>query len=87
MLIDATRYLMELLFFYDENLRSVVLSHVGHHALRCLRQLGGLGFLRGVVPWLLGGSEDPWLSVPVFRQVWRYIGCEDPPSSTASPRL
>ena len=21
-------------------------------------------------PWLLGGSEDPWLSVPVFRRVW-----------------
>jgi len=23
-------------------------------------------------PWLLGGSEDPWLSVPVFRRVWLY---------------
>jgi hypothetical protein len=24
----------------------------------------------GSHPWLLGGSEDPWLSVPVFRRVW-----------------
>ncbi len=24
----------------------------------------------GSLPWLLGGSEDPWLSVPVFRRVW-----------------
>ena len=23
-------------------------------------------------PWLLGGSEGPWLSVLVFRRVWRY---------------
>ena len=34
------------------------------------RQPGDLGVLRGVVPWLLGGSEDPWLAVPVFRRVW-----------------
>ncbi len=34
------------------------------------RQPDGLGVFRGVVPWLLGGSEDPWLSVPVFRRVW-----------------
>ena len=34
------------------------------------RQPGDLGVLRGVVPWLLGGSEDPWLSVPAFRRVW-----------------
>ncbi len=39
-------------------------------ALPMQRQLGGLGVLRGVVPWLLGGSEDPWLSVPAFRRVW-----------------
>ncbi len=26
----------------------------------------------GSRPWLLGGSEDPWLSVPVFRRVWLY---------------
>ena len=38
--------------------------------IETLRQLGDLGILRGVVPWLLGGSEDPWLSVPVFRRVW-----------------
>jgi hypothetical protein len=24
----------------------------------------------GGLPWLLGGSEDPWLSVPVFQRVW-----------------
>ncbi len=24
----------------------------------------------GSLPWLLGGSEDPWLSVPVFWRVW-----------------
>ena len=24
----------------------------------------------GGLPWHLGGSEDPWLSVPVFRRVW-----------------
>jgi len=30
-------------------------------------QLRGLGVLRGVVPWLLGGSEDPWL--------YRYLCC------------
>ncbi len=34
------------------------------------RQLGDLGVLRGAVPWLLGGNEDPWLSVPAFRPVW-----------------
>ena len=27
------------------------------------------------LPWLLGGSEDPWLSVPVFRRVWFYRHC------------
>ncbi len=26
----------------------------------------------GSHPWLLGGSEDPWLSVPAFRRVWLY---------------
>jgi hypothetical protein len=26
----------------------------------------------GSRPWLLGGSEDPWFSVPVFRRVWFY---------------
>ena len=25
----------------------------------------------GCHPWLLGGSEDPWLSVPAFWRVWR----------------
>ena len=29
----------------------------------------------GSLPWLLGGSEDPWLSVPVFRRVWFYRHC------------
>ncbi len=33
----------------------------------------------GSHPWLLGGSEDPWLSVPVFRRVWlcRYLLCPE----------
>ena len=26
----------------------------------------------GSLSWLLEGSEDPWLSVPVFRRVWLY---------------
>ena len=26
----------------------------------------------GSLPWLLGGSENPWLSVPVFWRVWLY---------------
>ncbi len=26
----------------------------------------------GTLPWLLEGSEDSWLSVPVFRRVWLY---------------
>jgi len=26
----------------------------------------------GSHPWLLGGSEDPWLSVPVFWRVWLF---------------
>jgi len=30
-----------------------------------------LGPPRGL-PWLLGGSEDPWLSVPVFWRVWLF---------------
>ncbi len=27
----------------------------------------------GSHPWLLGGSEDPGLSVPDFGQVWRFF--------------
>jgi len=38
-------------------------------ALPMQRQLGGLD-PSGGLPWLLGGSEDPLLSVPAFRQVW-----------------
>jgi hypothetical protein len=53
--LDAASYLMELLFLYNENLRSVVLSQVGHRTVRCLRQLGGLGVLRGV---FRGFSEE-----------------------------
>ncbi len=26
----------------------------------------------GGLPWLLGGSEDPWLSVPAFWRVWLF---------------
>ena len=35
----------------------------------CLRQPGDLGVLSESRPWLLGGSEDPWLSIPVFRRI------------------
>ena len=31
----------------------------------------------GSHPWLLGGSEDPWLSVPAFRRVWLFMRFED----------
>jgi hypothetical protein len=34
-----------------------------------IRQPGDLGVRRGVVPRLLGGSEDPWLSVSAFRRI------------------
>ncbi len=27
----------------------------------------------GSHPWLLKGSEDPWLSVPDFGQVWLFV--------------
>lgn len=67
---DAVSYLIESLSFSYEILRNVVLSQVALRAIRCLRQVGSLGVLRGVVPWLLGGREHPWLSAAVFRRVW-----------------
>ena len=57
--LDAASYLTELLFFSNEHVRDVLLSELEIRTIRCLRQLGGLGVRRRVVPWLLGGSEDP----------------------------
>jgi len=39
--LDAVSYLIELLFFSNENLRGVMLSQVEVRMIRCVRQFGG----------------------------------------------
>jgi hypothetical protein len=40
--------------------------------LPCLLIFGSPAILghSGSLPWLLEGSEDPWLAVPAFKRVW-----------------
>jgi hypothetical protein len=48
----------------------VALSAIGNQPFACSFGSSAILGPSGSHPWLLGGSEDPWFSVPVFRRVW-----------------
>ena len=67
--LAAASYLIESYYFSYENLRSVVLSQVGHPTIQCRRQLGGLAVPCDVSA--NGGIRLPLPAVQILHLFYR----------------